>query len=211
MKSFAVIVVVVAALATPLVARAQDATPVANQIAPAPEECTVEPITLERLTLLTATPVPAAEPEASPVASPTPFAMPAGEPADEATVAAITAAARQYIACLNAGDNARVLALYSDRGLLDLFGGAIAGGATAQQILAALGPAQPLPEDKRNLLYGIEEVRMVPDGRIAALVIGDNLAEPGPPGPALFYFFQVEGRWLVDEIVATEQIVTPTP
>ncbi|MEA2524979.1 MAG: hypothetical protein QOF73_2206 [Thermomicrobiales bacterium] len=210
LKRLVFVVVAAAALAMPLVARAQDGTPAANATAPGLEECTVEPISLDRLTQLIGTPVPAVETEASPVASPTPFVMPEGEPADEATVAAITAAVREYIACLNAGDNARVLALYTDRGLLDLLGGAIVGGATAQQVLDALGTAQPLPEDQRTLLYGIDDVRVLPDGRVAALIIGDDLAKPNPPGPALIYFVEVDGRWLVDGFVPTEQIVTPT-
>jgi hypothetical protein len=215
LKRLAILVVALAALATPLVARAQDATsvasPTANPLAPAPEECTVEPISVERLTLLIATPVPAVQPQASPVGSPTPFAMPEGQEADEATIAAITAAVREYIACVNAGDYARALALYSDRALRDLLGEAFANGATAQQILDSLGTAQPLPDDQRTLIYGIDDVRVLPDGRVAALVIGDDLAKPNPPGPALIYLVQVDGRWLVDGFVPTEEIVTPTP
>ena len=215
MKRLAILLVALAALATPLLARAQDATPVpspaANSLAPSPEECTVEPISPERLTQVIATPVPAVSPEATPVGSPTPFAMPAGQDADEATVAAITAAVREYIACINAGDLARALALYSDRGLRDLLGAALANGATAQQILDALPTAHPLPEDQRTLIYGIDDVRVLPDGRVAALVIGYDLSKPNPPGPALIYFVKVDGRWLVDGFVPTEEIVTPTP
>jgi hypothetical protein len=215
LKRLALLVVAIAALAMPLVARAQDATPVASPVAspfaPGPEECTGDPITLDRLTQLVGTPVAGVESEASPVASPTPFVMPEGEAADEATIAAITATIRGYLACLNAGDLARALALYSDQGLRDLFAGAIANGATAEQILDSLGTPQSLPEDQRNLLYGVDDVRVLPDGRVAALIIGDNLAEPGPPGPALIYFSQVDGRWLIDGFIRTEEIVTPTP
>jgi hypothetical protein len=217
LKRLAFLVVAVAALALPLGARAQDATPVASPVgspfAPGPEECTVEPISLERLTQLMGTPVPVAivDVAGTPVGSPTPFAMPEGQPADEATVAAITAAVREYVACLNAGDTARVLALYSDHGLQVILADLIAGGATPQQILGSFGTPQPLPDDQLNLLYGVDDVRVLPDGRVAALIVGDNLAEPGPPGPALLYYVQVDGRWLVDGFVATEEIVTPTP
>lgn len=215
MKRLALLLVAVAAFTIPVVARAQNATPVASPVgspfAPAPEECTVEPLTIDRLTQLMGTPVAGVATDASAEASPTPFVMPEGQEADEATVAAITAAAREYIACLNAGDYARALALYSDRGLRDLFAEAIANGATAQQILDSLGTAQPLPQDQQNLLYGVDDVRVLPDGRIAALIIGDNLAEPGPPGPALIYYVQVDGRWLIDGVVRTPDIVTPAP
>jgi hypothetical protein len=215
LKRLAILVVAVAALAVPLVARAQDATPVAspaaNALAPAPEDCKVEPISPERLTLLMATPVPAVAAEASPVGSPTPFAMPEGQKADEATVATITTAVHEYFACVNAGDYARALALFSDRALREFFASALTGGTTAQQILDALPPAKPLPEDQRTLIYGIDDVRVLPDGRVAALVIGDDLSKPNPPGPALIYFVQVDGRWLIDGFVRTEEIVTPTP
>jgi hypothetical protein len=213
LKRLALLLVAIAALAIPLVARAQGATPVASPVAspfaPGPEECTVEPITIDRLTQLVGTPVAGVESDDSATASPTPFAMPEGEAADEATAAAIAATVHTYIACLNAGDYPRALALYSDQGLRDLFATAVANGATAQQLLASLGSPQPLPEDQRNLLYGVDDVRVLADGRIATLVIGDNLAEPGPPGPALFYFSQVNGQWLIDSFVSTDEIVTP--
>ncbi|HEY7032163.1 MAG TPA: nuclear transport factor 2 family protein [Thermomicrobiales bacterium] len=215
MKRLVIVVVAVAALAAPLLVRAQEATPVgsptANPLAPAPEDCTVEPISLDRLTPLIATPVPAVEPAASPVGSPTPFAMPEGRQADEATVSAITAAVHEYFACVNAGDYARAFALFSDDLLREYLAGAIAGGSTAQQILDGLPPAQPLPADQRTLIYGIDDVRVLPDGRVAALVIGDDLSKPNPPGPALIYFVEVDGRWLGDGFVSTEEIVTPSP
>jgi hypothetical protein len=201
-----------AALAAPLVARAQDATPVVGSLAPAPEECTVAPITAERLNLViagaSATGTPEAVAEASPIASPTAFTMPEGTPADEATYTAISAAVREYIACINAGDVAKALALYSDTGLSDILAGAIAQGATGEQILASFGTPAPLPPDQVTRLYGIDAIVIMPDGRAAALVIGDDLTKPSPPGPALIYFVQVNGAWLVDGFIPTEQIVT---
>jgi hypothetical protein len=95
--------------------------------------------------------------------------------------------------------------------LREYLAGAIAGGSTAQQILDGLPPAQPLPADQRTLIYGIDDVRVLPDGRVAALVIGDDLSKPNPPGPALIYFVEVDGRWLGDGFVSTEEIVTPSP
>lgn len=212
MKYVILVIVAIAALATPLVARAQEATPVVGSLAPAPEECTVAPITVERLNLVIsgagATGTPEAVVEASPVASPTAWAMPEGTPADEATFAAVSAAVREYIACINAGDVAKVLALYSDAGLADILAGAIAQGATGEQILASFGTPSPLAPDQVTRLYGIDAIVITPDGRAAALVIGDDLTKPSPPGPALIYFVQVNGAWLVDGFVPTEQIVT---
>ena len=73
--------------------------------APGPEECTVAPRTLEEFETLAATPAPVETPDAS---------GSGGEPVDEATRAAITATARELVACSNAGDILRRLALYSD-------------------------------------------------------------------------------------------------
>jgi hypothetical protein len=215
-KYLALVIFAFAALATTLIARAQDATPVATSLAPPPEECTVAPITADRLNLVIAGAATAGTPEAtapegaeaaSPVASPGAFTMPEGTPADEATFAAVSAAVREYMACINAGDVAKILALYSDAGLRDLLAGAIAQGATGDQIIASFGTPAPLPVDQRTLLYGIDNIVIMEDGRAAALVVGDDLTKPGPPGPALIYFAPVNGAWLVDGFVATEEIV----
>ena len=216
MKYLALIMFAVAAFATPLVAHAQDATPVATPLAPSPDECLVAPITVERLNGVLSGPstagtpestVPEAVTEASPVASPATFTMPEGTPADDATTAAITAAVRSYLACINAGDVAKVLALYSDAGLQHLLAEAIAQGKTGEQILGLFGTPQPLTEDRVTLLYSIDAIVILPDGRAAALVVGDDLTEPGPPGPALIYFVQVDDAWLVDGFVTTAEIM----
>jgi hypothetical protein len=209
LKRLALIGVALIALVVPAVARAQDATPVPSPDVPAPEECTVEPISEEHLAQLVATPVP--EGMATPEASPTPFAMPEGTPADEATITEITAAVRQFIACINAGDLPRVLALYSDRAIVEIFLAPIGGQATAREILDQLGAPQVLPEDQRTVLIRVDEVRVLPDGRVAALIFGDDRSNPRPPGPALVYFVKVEGRWLIDGFVPTEDIVTAEP
>jgi hypothetical protein len=211
-KYVILVIVAITAVTSPLMARAQEATPVAGSLAPAPEECTVAPITVERLNFVisgsSAAGTPEATTEVAPVASPTAFTMPEGTPADEATYTAVSAAVREYIACINTGDVAKVLALYSDTGLSGILAGAIAQGATGEQILASFGTPAPLPPDQVTRLYGIDAIVITPDGRAAALVVGDDLTKPSPPGPALIYFVQVNRAWLVDGFVPTEQIVT---
>src|SRR5829696_5692116 len=92
---------------------AQDGSPVADLDAPAPAECTVQPRSTDELRALfrevAATPV-----LDSPIASPGPAVAPTGAPADEQTVAAVNATWRQYIACINRGDQARMFALVSN-------------------------------------------------------------------------------------------------
>jgi hypothetical protein len=103
-------------------AGAQAGTPPASSDAISPAECTVEPRSTDELRALfrevAATPLPA-----SLDASPGPAAAPAGAPADDQTIAAINATWRQYVACLTAGDQARMFALLSDNMVRRQLGG----------------------------------------------------------------------------------------
>ena len=57
-----------------------------------------------------------------------------------------------------------------------------------------------LPEEARVSLLAVEDVRLLPDGRVAGLFqVYDPFADE--PGPARFYwvFEEVDGRWLIDE------------
>ena len=93
-------------------ARAQEGTPAAGHDAPAAAECTVAPRSEDELRALfheaAATPVLDSSELA---ASPTPAIAPTGDPADEQTVAEVSATWRQFIACITAGDQARMFAL----------------------------------------------------------------------------------------------------
>ena len=73
---------------------------------PGEEACLTAPRTVEAIQALVET--PAVSPD------PPPVDPSAGEPADQATVNAIAATTRELIACDNAGDRLRQLALFSD-------------------------------------------------------------------------------------------------
>jgi hypothetical protein len=188
------------ALTVPAAARAQTATPVA----PAAEECTIAPISVERLAGILATPVARNGLESE--ASPTPIVIPEGKPADDATTAAIEAAAREFIACLNGGDLHKVLAFYSDNAISTLVIPEFGVDATAQNIFDRLAGGQPAAEGSQTVFYGVEQVLNLPDGRVASLVIGDDLSKPGPAGPALVYWVKVDGQWLVDDFISSEKL-----
>ena len=129
-------------------AGAQAGTPAAGPDVPAAAECTVEPRSEDELRALfrevAATPV-----AASPQASPTPAVGPTGDPADPQTVAEINATWRQFIACINAGDQARVFAFLSDdklRGDLVLD---IASGVSEDDLIAYLMDTPgPFPQEQ---------------------------------------------------------------
>ncbi len=174
-------------------AGAQAGTPAAGFDVPASAECTIEPRSVDELRALfreaAATPV-----AASPEASPTPAVPPPGEPADAQTVAEINATWRQFIACINAGDLARVFAFLSDDKVRGDFVFDIASGASEDALVAYLTATPvPLPPDGAAPFFPFEDVRALDDGRVA--VVG-----PGEMGQGEVLIFVKEGdRWLVDD------------
>ena len=190
-----------------LVAYLRDLQAEALQAAEAPgaEACLVAPRTLADLRATGGTPVPGE------VALPEPEPAPPGEgtPADEAALAAIQATARELVACSNAGDAMRRLALYSDERLRRAHP---AGPTIALERIA--GTPVPVPATDKVALLSISEARQLPDDRLAARVTIDNpqFHTHGPPDPgatangnaqqeaAVLVFVAEDGRWKIDEV-----------
>jgi hypothetical protein len=170
---------------------AQEGTPAGLDV-PSAAECTVEPRPEDELRALfreaAATPV-----LDSPEASPTPAVPPTGDPADEQTVAEISATWRQFIACINAGDQARMFALFSDDMVRRQLFVDIAFGVTEEALFAFLA-ATPVPiPDPSVPVVAFTDARVLADGRVA--VIG-----PGELGRGDVRIFVKEGdRWLLDD------------
>jgi hypothetical protein len=115
-------------------------------------------------------------------------------PADAETVAGVTRTAQQLVACHLAGDGLRLAALFSDD-LLRLTAGS--EGA------ALIEFATPSPSPNRDeYLAAVEEVQVLPDGRVPALVTRGGVEDPHPaPGKTALMVFVREGdRWLIDGI-----------
>jgi ketosteroid isomerase-like protein len=173
--------------------RGQEGTPTAGLDVPAPAECTVEPRSEDELRTLfrevAATPV-----AASPEASPTPAVPPAGAPADEQTETEINATWRQYMACITAGDQARMFALLSDDMVQRQFAVDVAFGVSEDALFAFLAATPvPLLPDQAVPFVPIADVRVLSDGRVA--VVG-----PGERGRGDVRIFVKEGdRWVVDD------------
>ena len=165
-----------------------------------PAECQVEPIAVETLMPLwfpeqAATPgpaTPAAQPELTSVP------LPLGEPADPATVAGITAAVRELFACQNRIENGRVYALLS-ADLLRQDGPP--PGEGPEDLPAHLAPFEPIPVEEYVRLIAITDVSVMADGRVAALVVGDDPPIP-PEGPEtqLMLFVEEGERWVLDAV-----------
>jgi hypothetical protein len=172
---------------------ARDGTPAARDTIVTPTECTVAPRPEDELRALfretAATPIPA-----SLEASPAPAAPPAGTPADAETVAAVTATWREYLACLSAGDQARMFALLSDAMVRRQFVVDIAFGVTEDALFAYLA-ATPIPmaPDQTIPIAPFTDVRVLPDGRVAA--VGPDEQGRGD----VRIFVKAGDRWLLDD------------
>lgn len=139
------------------------------------------------------------------------IALPTGEPADPATVAAVTATVRRFVACANARDVGRMYALVSDAFLRQSFGNQPTTEAVAAY-LAATPPARPA--DQRTELVAVRSVRVLADGRIGALVDDRDPTDPRTTGVSTDWVVLVEvevategdtdgrGPLLLDEVVS---------
>jgi hypothetical protein len=187
-------------------ATAQEATPaVSGEVVP-PEECTTPPRPMTFLADLIAT--PAAAP-ATPIT-----ALPQGTTPDDQTRQEITAAVRQIIACSNSGDILRALALFGDEYLRRTLNPS--GQLTLQSALEVVAPyATPLaiPADRYVRLVEIRDMRVLPDGRVAAVVV--TVPFTGGLTTDLFVFARTDHGWIVDDAVShfdqVQNAATPAP
>lgn len=179
-------------LVTPAVA--QEASPATGEIVD-PTECLVEPRTDAYLLGFVATPASGATPAPDVAGSPAPFTEPEGEPASDAEIEAVTLSVRELLACLNAADYRRVYALYTEQYLARNF-----AGLPRERVLVTPAAGAAVTE---NALIDIENVIVLPDGRLAARI---ELASGSAAQPVSLYavFAQVEDRWLIDEETVLE-------
>jgi hypothetical protein len=193
----AVLTVAVLTLAAPDPARAQ-ATPEGEVIGI--EGCTVEPIDVEAvLNTLVATPASEA---ASPIADDATATPPSGEPADEEIVAGVEETVRQFVACTNAVDRARLYGLFSPEWFI-LVSGLSPNDVPepaliptiAARVETRLAGATPVAEEDLTGLVEIRDVVVLDDGRVAATVVTDG---PEGAGESLFIFLEQDGVFLVD-------------
>ena len=168
---------------------------------PLPEECRITPREPEVVLALAAMPAASPTPDLSEPANPTAFVAPEGEPADAATVAAVTAVLREQYACLNAGETLRFYALVTDAFLRrETF----AAGPPDPNALGR--PPEPLPLENQTVVFGIRDVRVLPDGRVGVFEdVGTVGTAAVPPTETTNFnvLVKVGDRWLLDEFVAS--------
>lgn len=165
-------------------------------LAPDPAHwCTIAPRPLDEVRAIwkeiNATPA-----AATPIGGETPFVKRQGEPGDEQTVAEITAAIVQVIACsANGNDGLRDAANVTDQHLRDsnnLLG-------LSQEDFDGFYTETPVASDPEHwlMVYAVREVQVLADGRVGAR---PDIIVPGAGRFRDDYliFQKVDGRWLID-------------
>lgn len=180
--------------ATVIGASAAPATPAAKPVFPPPSECTVAPRSEASLLHLQGTPVAGQVPPEGQdyvrIES-----LPDGTAVDPATQRAVEATVRLWTACINAGDQLRALAVFSD----DYFRRIVlTRGAFTDSFVKSLEEQHKV--EKKNWLPvpTIKDWRKLPDGRVGAVVISVRNKTDVTP---FYVFAKVGDRWLIDEIL----------
>lgn len=166
-----------------------------------PAECTVAPRSIANIEALRATPSAGSAEQTQSPSIESEGQLPHGQPADEQTAAAIRAVEHQFVACYNADDLPRVLALVSD----DI----------ARQILTDLNdpplsatsmatPSVPLAPGDRITLFPVSDVRILSDGRVGAMVAWGNPSDLTTVQEANFHIYKRVGdAWLLVEEIGS--------
>ena len=162
-----------------------------------PATCTVAPLAMANLEALAGQGGPAAT--VDPVST--------GATASDEILGGIERTMGQMLACTNATDTMRRLALFTDDSLASAFAAGIPEG------FAAAAAGESLPQEHWLTLVAIRDVTMLEDGRVMAKVeIVDPAShfhdlgiagEDGAAGTitAQVVFAEVDGEWLIDGIV----------
>lgn len=122
-------------------------------------------------------------------------AIPTGVPADTETVDVVTSVVLELTACARNGDVLRLLALFTDAYVL-----AIAGSEAAFIENLEVTPVSDQPINSDLHVAAIQDVMLLDDGRVSAIVIlgGVEDSHPAPGRTVLMIFAEQDGRWLLD-------------
>jgi hypothetical protein len=131
---------------------------------------------------------------------------------DDGTVTAVTATINELMACTNAVDTMRRLALFTDGYLGEVF----ASGISPEFVASADQEPVARPEGERIALVGIRDIELLDDGRVIATVetvddlnqdhlhpssTGDTSGEDPISTVAQLVFAPSGDRWLIDDII----------
>lgn len=158
--------------------------------------CPTTPIPLDRLNAVIA----AARPSTDEVAIPT-----ALRPATSREVDTFRDVMASFVACGDTGEPLRVLTLYTDRYLGELY---YRQGQVTENQYAVLARPDPADADERTRLLAISKVRALPDGRVIGDVVIRYAVIPTPKR-LLVTIAQVDGAWRIDDILGELTFALP--
>lgn len=181
----------------PVLAQDEENVPASSRIVP-PAECVTDPMAVDALSAILAL-------DGDGIAAPGGIRLtpPRGEIVDRPLAISIKEAAREVIACFNAGDLHRGAALMTENGVARAYWGLTFDQVARDDTRVRLA-AEPEPRSPETLirLIAVTDATMMPDGRIAAyVVINEPLLPPNGPETLLFLFRNEDDRWLVDDWV----------
>lgn len=187
------------ALSAPAIAASATPVPAAFPEVPDPARCTVEPVSRDALN---------AAIEAEGAATPAPFregVVPAGEPASPEQAQAALETVRTLVACYSRGELLRAYGLFTPGYFARVFGKQGAYDPAAYDGLATPMPADP---DERVKILDLADVRVLPDGRVAANVVLEYAVIPMPKR-FLMTFVETPDGWRIDDILGEISFSVP--
>lgn len=121
--------------------------------------------------------------------------VPSGIPAATETVDAVTNTVRELTACIQLGEALQTYALYSDD-----FLGAIAGSSDSFIKMLRSTPVSDEPANQGVHVAAIQEVTLLDDDRVSAIVTIEGIEDshPAPGRTFLMVFVHEDDRWLLD-------------
>lgn len=194
---------------------AQDAT--ATPDVPTAQDCDVSPVDVS--TLLSSA---GAADLNSPLFTTQPVAeadLPQGPAATDEELEGVTGTVRNLVACANALDPLRILALISERYTGELASAALAAQQQpelAEQLLTRFPvPLGAVDSGEPVAMIPVRDARLLPDGRVGVILEAEVPSAGGAPVTALFFvaFVDENDRWLVDEVtpMVSAAFATPAP
>lgn len=186
---------------------AQDAPLTANSFdtpfTPAPELCTITPLSTDEAAATLATPSPLPE---WPITDGGIIALPSGTPADQATVDGVLASITQFWACNNAQNMAALLAVFSDEGLQMTLGVTEESAYSYEEIRAAVAaemtPSDPRPEEEWASIDAVISVLSEADGSVGVLILNsDPNVNEGDQVLDYFNFVQGDAGWQLSRVI----------
>lgn len=152
------------------------------------DACDVDPISLEQLNAV----IEQAEPP------PAVARVPAGGvdalPDEARTFRSLI---EQFVACSNAGEPLRVMALYTDRYLGELY---YRQGRFSAELYTALAEPRPAAPDEQTAIVSIARVLLLPDGFVAGTVTLRYARVPMPK-ELIFTTVLIDDEWRIDDVL----------